>query len=82
MDCTTQESTMRRVTEMTNIYNPHQYTNPRNNLQRKGKVREDWKKKKESSIAVALDHFLSPALKFPRVSNAEDPSRWILLTQG
>jgi len=32
VDCTTQEPAMRRVTEVTNVYNPHKYTNPCNNL--------------------------------------------------
>lgn len=32
MNCATQETTMRRITKVTNIYNPHQYTYPCNNL--------------------------------------------------
>jgi hypothetical protein len=32
VDCTAQKPTMRRVVEVTNVYNPHKYTNPRNNL--------------------------------------------------
>lgn len=35
MNCAMQETTMRRVTKVANIYNPHQHTYPCNNLRHK-----------------------------------------------